>query len=170
MYRFSILLAGEEIKSSNDGLADLVGRISLFMLALVVFVVLCGLAWRYLPFLRKIVPTPQQVAEMEREKAEREAAARPKRTINLAAAKPLAASPAVTGESLVDTEQPPDSSLAVKAVHPSGDTEVKGEGGAVHKDLEVALTEGQPGTVVRAASDLNGVNSASPIVIVNREE
>jgi hypothetical protein len=152
---FSIVLAGEPLASSQEGNTATVLRMMLFMLALVMFVLLAGLAWRTLPFLRKIIPTPQEVEERERLEAEKTAAtARPKRTINLTQLEPLQVTPTIAEST---TESPAD------------DTAL-GEAGAVVNNLEVALADARPGAVINAASDLSGVGTNSPIVIVNRED
>ncbi|MEI7553971.1 hypothetical protein [Candidatus Chlorohelix sp.] len=103
---FSIVLAGEPLATTQEGNTATVLRMALFMLALLMFMLLAGLAWRTLPFLRKIIPTPQEVEERERlaaEQAAAAAAARPKRSINLTQLEPLQVKPTIAEPNAEDT-------------------------------------------------------------------
>jgi hypothetical protein len=187
---FSVQLASETLQTSQNGLGDLMGRVGLFLLALLVFCALCGLAWRKIPALRNIVPSPQMVQEMEAEEAAKAAQNPPKpvRTINLAVlqektvkveAEPVLEQPepaeALTLENPA-TEQTPEavtpevSKNRLERTVSEDDLAYVGEGAALYSSLEAAIADGRPGSVVKAASDINGLGSTTPIVIVKREE
>jgi hypothetical protein len=127
------------------------------------------------------------VLDMEEEAAAKAAQNPPKpvRTINLAViqekavkvdkedkVEPAATVPEVSEEAPLDL--PPEVATAsedrLEKTVPLGDLALVGEGAAVHNTLEAAIADGRPGSVVKAASDINGLNSTSPIVIVKREE
>ncbi len=226
MNLMSVVMAGEPLGSSSDGIADLMARGLLFLLCLLMFVLLCGIAWRKIPALRKIVPQPEEANELLKAK---QPEFKPSRVINLmqvdkpAKSEPVAeaAETSVAVEPAVPTEDKPAAPAtpimeaiekarqkareraaqrAAEAAQspfagledPANSTaeadseglalpasllrrnkkvdEAVGEGGAEFHDLEEALADGKPGAVVRAASDLNGVSTNTPIVIVKRED
>lgn len=51
---------------SGSELWAMIARITIFLLALLVFCFVCGYAWRTLPALRKILPPPQRVSPEEK--------------------------------------------------------------------------------------------------------
>jgi hypothetical protein len=213
----SISLAGDPMPSSGGGLGELFARVGLFLLGMLVFVGACSLAWRYVPWLRALVPQPEDADRILGQPAPE---FKPSRVIDLlnldkstpapAVAKAVeAVKPEVVAEApkpIVGTSSTPileaiekakqkarDKAAAEKAAQqaeneaaeeeeaglelpvaamsaPKEDYSAMGEGGMIHNGLEAALADGRPGSVVKAASDINGVATSSPIVIVSREE
>ncbi len=205
--------------SSGGGLGELFARVGLFLLGMLVFVGGCSLAWRYIPWLRALVPQPEDADRILGQPAPEFKPSRVIDLLNLSKSTPAPApevakavetvKPEVVAEApkpTVGTSSTPileaiekakqkarDKAAADKAAQQAeneaaeeeeaglelpvagmsaakGDYSALGEGGMLHNDLEIALADGRPGSVVKAASDINGVATSSPIVIVSREE
>jgi hypothetical protein len=158
----------QQMPSSSAGMNDFWIRAILFLMVTLLFVTLCGLAWRYIPALRnlvnyqpKVAPPASHVNEDDYDKP-----------LDLASAPVTFAKPVSLSQSDEGLVAPTDVKPNPRPL-PSEflqDYLARGEGGAVHNDIQAAIADGRPGTVVRAASDLNGVASNSPIVIVHRED
>ncbi len=146
LYRLAApILAGEPLSSDKGPeLLGMLVRIGIFLIFLLVFVFVCGYAWRTLPGLRAILPNVEKrVSEPI--------------TLNLPDSDEdlPSPSPSVESYSSISTTEP------VKMVPPQPEFE---------KDkLASAIVDGRPGAVIQAASDLQGL-PASPIVIVRRED
>lgn len=160
--------------SSNSAeLGDLMLRAFIFLVILLIFVLLCGVAWRTIPALRAIARVqepekrlaPVRVASPTTQEPE-DSAFDPEAS-PLTFARPVALTEPEEKSVAPLQNKPNPRPLPAEFLH---DYEARGEGGAVHNDLEAAIADGRPGTVIRAASDLNGVTSNSPIVIVRRED
>jgi|GEM_PF-2127334 len=210
--------------SSGGGLGELFVRVGLFMIGMLIFVGACSLAWRYVPWLRALVPQPKEADEILGRPAPEfkpsrvidllnidksalasvpvvakavepvkpevvaetpkpivgtsstpilEAIERAKQKAREKAATDKAAQQA-EDEANLEAEQEAGLELPITAMTAAnsakGDYSPLGEGRVIHNDLEAALADGSPGSVVKAASDINGVTSNSPIIIVSREE
>jgi hypothetical protein len=127
----------------NSGLGEMTLRIGLFMLGLLIFVFLCAYAWKTVPALRRILPAPKP-EETKLEPAE------PRLIIYTP--KSSTSSPVTPPSVKKVTQDTKISSLL--SDDPIGD----------------AIADGRPGSVVRAASDLEGVETPAPIVFIRRED
>ncbi len=117
-------------------------RVGLFMLFLLVFVFVCGYAWRTLPGLKALLPPAEKRVREE---------------LHLTF-KPLPIEPSEGALSYYTQRTSEQDRPGV----------VPGAAGSVDP-LAVALADGRPGTVVQAAGE-PGAKSFSPIIIVRREE
>jgi hypothetical protein len=154
--------------SNPAGMNEFWVRALLFLFGLFIFVMLCGLAWRYIPALRNLVNYNPHPSVPPLTDDSDEVATAPKISDAMVTyAKPVALTEPNEGLIAPTDTKPNPRPLPAEFLQ---DYLARGEGGAVHNEIEAAIADGRPGTVVRAASDLNGVASNSPIVIVHRED
>lgn len=124
----------------NNGFGEMVLRIGLFMLFLLIFVFVCAYAWRTIPALRALLPRPKPQDEQT-----------PPVPRVLTYLQP------VKSDSVADA---PEENEVVKLSRPS-----------VYRDpLAEAIADGRPGSVVHAASDLDGLPTPPAIIILKRED
>lgn len=138
---FGPLLAGEPLPSDlNSEFWAMVLRITLFLGFLLVFVFVCGWAWRTLPGLKAILPEPPQKRLNYKEQ------------ITLA-------------EPLLELEETDETQPLITRLTKDNPPDYPD----YHTTLEAALADGRPGSVVQAASE-PGSQVQPPIIILHRAD
>lgn len=170
-YIFSQVVPGDAISSDSSGGWNLVVRGGVFIVILLIFVFVCGYAWRKIPALRALIPEfrpgHSSLEARIREKRQREAAELQTR-LERVPKTPVAPDAATPAQSSLLTSN-------LIALTPLAKPETEEEAALAQiygsdRRVETAIADGTPGAVVHAASDLAGSIHHAPIVIVKRED
>lgn len=134
------LLSAEPLASDHGSdFGVMLLRIGLFLIFLLVFVFACGYAWRTLPALRAILPLPEKRVTEQVK-------------LNLP---PLAGS-----DQILDVYSYTSENTASNGFAPSNE---------VSDPLAQAVVNGQPGSVIKAASDLDGPLPDTILIVQRRD-